>query len=82
MHYFVYILYSESLNRYYIGHTHHLDERLRQHNAGQTPSTKAGRPWRVVYQELHSDKSSAYQRELAIKGKKSRKYIEELIAGG
>jgi putative endonuclease len=79
MPYFVYILYSQKRDRYYIGHTENLAERLLQHNAGRTPSTKPGRPWRIVYQENCEDKSQAYHRELEIKGKKSRTYIEQLI---
>jgi putative endonuclease len=79
MNYYVYIIYSASRDRYYIGHTHDLNQRIEQHNSGRTPSTKPGRPWVLVYQEMFEDKSYAYQRELEIKGKKSRKYIELLI---
>jgi putative endonuclease len=79
MNYFVYILYSKSKDRFYIGHTHDLNQRLLQHNAGRTPSTKAGRPWIIVYSETYNDKGSAAKRELEIKNKKSRKYIESLI---
>jgi putative endonuclease len=79
MVYSVYILFSTLLNRYYIGHTHNLLQRVEQHNAGRTPSTKPGRPWNLVYHEIYPDKSSASRRELEIKKMKSRKYIENLI---
>ena len=79
MQYFVYILFSPSKNRYYIGHSHDLAERLQQHNSGRTPSTKPGRPWILVYQETYPNKSSAYKRELEMKNMKSRIYIENLI---
>ncbi|WP_373398424.1 GIY-YIG nuclease family protein [Algoriphagus halophilus] len=32
--FFVYILYSDSKDRYYIGQTENLEERLFQHNSG------------------------------------------------
>ncbi len=77
--YLVYILFSSSRNHFNFGHTHNIVERLKQHNAGRTPSTKRGRPWRIVYQEAFPDKTSAIIRELEIKKMKSKVYIEKLI---
>ncbi|MBL7014472.1 MAG: GIY-YIG nuclease family protein, partial [Candidatus Marinimicrobia bacterium] len=34
MKYFVYVLYSESSDQYYVGHTEDIDRRLNQHNSG------------------------------------------------
>jgi putative endonuclease len=78
-HYYIYIIYSASKDRYYIGHTQYLEQRLIQHNAGRTPSTKYFRPWVLVYEEEFDNKSEASILELKIKSKKSRIYIEELI---
>lgn len=46
--------------------------------------TSRGIPWKLVYSEEYSDKTSAIKREREIKRKKSRRYIEELVchAGG
>ncbi|WP_418400259.1 GIY-YIG nuclease family protein, partial [Barnesiella intestinihominis] len=44
--------------------------------------TRGGRPWELVYSEEYTDKSSALFREREIKSKKSRKYIEHLVAKG
>ncbi|MBK8615295.1 MAG: GIY-YIG nuclease family protein [Flavobacteriales bacterium] len=42
----VYILYSPSLERYYVGHAEDPVLRSeRDHNGGRNTSTKAGRPW-------------------------------------
>ena len=80
MPYFTYILYSEKLNKYYIGSCEDLESRLKdRHNEGRNISTKAGIPWVVKYTETFSTRSEAVQRELQIKNKKSRKYIEWLI---
>ncbi|MBL7813235.1 MAG: GIY-YIG nuclease family protein [Bacteroidetes bacterium] len=46
--YFVYILYSTSHNRYYIGQTSDFDSRLNRHNSGYEKSTSPYKPWRVV----------------------------------
>jgi len=44
----VYILYSASLNRYYIGHTGQLDDRLFRHTNSGSKSTKAATDWQLV----------------------------------
>jgi putative endonuclease len=81
---FVYILYSNKLDRYYTGSTDDLEWRLERHNSGWGRFTKKGIPWKLVYNEEYTTKSAALKREREIKKKKSRKYIEELIshAGG
>lgn len=76
---FVYIIYSTSKDKYYVGYCGNITLRLERHNDGWSKSTKAGIPWIVVYTEEYSDKSAALKREKEIKRKKSRKYIELLI---
>lgn len=66
-------------NQYYIGHTENIDLRLGLHNAGRVKSTRYKRPWKVVYLETFETKIEANQRELEIKRKKSRKYIDFLL---
>jgi putative endonuclease len=75
----VYILYSRSLDSYYIGSTDDLIKRVDRHNRGTEKYTRRGVPWELVYREEFVSKSEAYRRELAIKKKKSRRYIEWLI---
>ena len=80
MKYFVYILYSQSKDKYYIGYTGNPEERVLEHNSGATTSTRHGIPWIMVYKEECEDKSAAIKRENKIKKMKSRKYIEKLIS--
>ena len=76
----VYILYSDSLDKFYIGHTGELmSERLRKHLSNHKGFTGSLSDWRIVYQEHQPDKISAYQREREIKQWKSRKMILKLI---
>jgi len=78
--YFVYILYSDKIDKYYTGSTNELETRLKHHNGGHTVSTKSGSPnWRIVYTETLPGRTAALKREKEIKNKKSRKYIEWLI---
>ncbi|MFA7227637.1 MAG: GIY-YIG nuclease family protein [Melioribacteraceae bacterium] len=82
--YYTYILYSTSINKYYIGYTQDLKLRLERHNSSWGKFSSRGIPWKLVYAEEHLEKSEAIKRENEIKRKKSRKYIEALIshAGG
>jgi putative endonuclease len=79
MPHFIYILYSEKTDHYYIGSCADIETRLQRHNAGATFSTKHGRPWKVVYSETYDDKTKALKRENYLKSLKSRKFIEILI---
>ena len=76
----VYILYSIYLDKYYIGHTGNIEDRIQRHNQKRSKSTKGGVPWLLVYTEEFTTKSLAYNREMEIKKKKSRVYIEKLLA--
>ena len=78
--YHTYIIQSQKTGEYYTGSCHDLDMRIKRHNDGATPSTKSGRPWKLVYSEIHTTNSAALKREREIKSKKSRKYIEYLIS--
>jgi putative endonuclease len=79
MPHFVYILYSETIDKYYFGSCSNIEERLLRHNAGATISTKPGRPWKVVYQEEFNSKTEVIKREIYLKRMKSRVFIELLI---
>jgi len=79
MNYF-YILFSKTLNQYYIGHTsERLDERLRKHLSNHSGFTGKAKDWIVIYFEEFEIKSLAYRRELEVKKWKSRLRVEKLI---
>ncbi|WP_394701034.1 GIY-YIG nuclease family protein [uncultured Acetobacteroides sp.] len=80
--FWVYILYSAKLDRYYIGSTGDLARRLVEHERGKTAYSRQGSPWVLKYSETYSSRSEAYCREMEMKGWKSRKRIESLIAAG
>ena len=77
---FCYILFSTKLNKYYVGSTPDLERRLNDHNRGKEKFTRTGMPWQLVYMETFEELAMARRRELDIKKKKSRKYIESLIS--
>jgi putative endonuclease len=77
MPHFVYILYSETRDRYYIGSCANIQSRLIRHNAGATLSTKSGRPWEVAYFKQYESKTDALKRENFLKRMKSRSVTEK-----
>ena len=79
MFYTVYILYSCSLDQYYIGHSQDVNDRIFRHTNSGSKATKKATDWKVVYTESFDSKAAAYKREMEIKRKKSKKYIEWLI---
>ena len=78
--FFVYILYSLSLDKFYIGHTgDSLEERLRKHKSDHRGFTSGAKDWEVCYHETFMTKKEAYARERQIKSWKSQSRIRELI---
>ena len=43
--YTVYILYAVNFDKFYVGQTDDMDDRIRRHNGGYNLSTKPYRPW-------------------------------------
>ena len=79
--YFVYILHSQKLNRYYVGTTDNPANRLIEHNSikYEEAYTVKGIPWGLVL--VHPCKSSknAYLIEKFIKRMKSKVFIQKII---
>ena len=78
---FVYILYSEVLDKYYVGSTQSsIEQRLKKHLSDHKGFTGKAKDWNLVYYEEYTDKQTALYREMQIKAWKSRKQIEILIS--
>ncbi|WP_353130544.1 GIY-YIG nuclease family protein [Parapedobacter pyrenivorans] len=80
MHY-LYIIYSTRLDRYYIGACKDIPQRLRRHNSQHRGFTGKADDWHLVYHEVFTSKTAAMAREREIKSWKSRRMVENLIAG-
>jgi putative endonuclease len=75
----LYILYSKSIDSYYVGYTNDIDRRLSEHNRKKGKFTDRGIPWILVYTENFENKEQAMEKERQIKRKKSRSFIIEMI---
>ena len=80
--YYIYIIYSEKLNRFYVGTTDDVTRRIVQHNNAfyLTSFTAKGIPWvlKLCFECQSSEK--AYLLERFIKKMKSKVFIEKIIA--
>ena len=78
--FFVYVLYSPSANKFYVGYTSNLESRLLSHNLlGTKDWTKRYRPWELVYTESYQTKSSALKREKELKTGVGREFIQKML---
>jgi len=81
VNFFCYILYSKSINRYYVGYTSDIEERLKIHNTGSFGKrfyTYKASDWEVFLVIPSKTIEQAVFVESRIKKMKSRKYIENL----
>ena len=63
----VYILYSFKRKLFYIGITRNIENRLIQHNKGESGFTKSGIPWYLVWSRVFHDIKEAESLERKLK---------------
>ena len=80
--YYLYILYSESIDKYYVGETPDIDVRLSQHNHHhfKTNFTKAASDWKIVLKFECKNREEALFLEKFIKKMKSRVFVQKVIS--
>jgi len=77
--YYVYILFSQSIRKRYIGSTSNLKERLKEHNSGKSNFSRKGPPWRLIYYEAFLNKKDALREETFLKSGKGRERLKYLF---
>jgi putative endonuclease len=80
---YVYILKSLIKRWYYVGSTNRLDQRTKEHNLGKVSSTKAYKPFKLIFKKEFNLESEARNYERFIKDKRVEKEkIIKLFEGG
>uniref|UniRef100_UPI0040477BD7 GIY-YIG nuclease family protein n=1 Tax=Roseivirga sp. TaxID=1964215 RepID=UPI0040477BD7 len=76
----VYILFSSSIDKFYIGYTSNFEERILFHNDPIKNKiwTRRGQPWQKFFNIEGLNKSQALKIEKYIKQMKSKKYVRDL----
>jgi len=77
---YVYILFSKTLNQFYVGETVDIEDRLKQHNSGFYDSayTKKASDWIIYHLIECTDREQARKIETHIKKMKSKTYVQNL----
>ena len=74
----VYILYSSSLQKYYVGFSRSATDRLRQHLKEQTHWTSRAKDWTLVWKREVGSTNEARALEKRIKSNGAKRFMERL----
>lgn len=74
--YYLYVLKSVKSGDIYIGCSDDLRSRFKAHNEGKVFSTKAYKPWIIVYYEAYKDKRDATKRERQLKNHRAKEDLK------
>lgn len=77
--FYVYVIQSELDSGLYIGMSGDLRRRLREHQGGESQSTKGRRPWRLIYYEAYLDRADAEGREIFLKSGGGRRFLDKQL---
>ena len=78
MQYVTYIIYSETIEKYYVGYTGDFNKRLEEHNRGKSKYTCRGIPWKEVKVFKLDSKQEAIRLENEIKKRGCKRFLEGL----
>lgn len=81
MEYFLYILKSKVMDKFYTGISQNPNRRLEYHNSFEKGFTARYRPWEIVFTQTFDSKVDAAKAEKKIKSWKSKKMILRVIDG-
>ena len=79
MTWYIYVLYSKKLDKFYIGFTNNLKRRVREHKGGKTYTTIRISGCKLVYYEACLSKKDAQTRERQLKTGFGRGYLRRRI---
>jgi len=77
MKYYVYILFSQTRLKYYVGQTQDFEKRIKRHNKGLVLSTKGGIPWELVKRFELESRSEAMKLERKIKKRGIARFLKD-----
>ena len=75
---YVYILQSQTdPERFYIGRTHDLRQRMLRHNSGKVPHTTKWKPWQIKTYIAFSNSKRAVEFERYLKSASGRAFVKK-----
>ena len=77
--FYTYVLLSEKDEKYYIGFSHDLKERINKHQSGKVKSTVNRRPLKLIYYEACLNEQDAIKREKYFKTGFGRRFLKNRL---
>lgn len=78
--YYVYIIRSESdRNRFYVGYSENVKNRLEAHNQGKVQSTQKHRPWNLITCICFNNEKKAKEFEKYLKSHSGRAFLSKRL---
>jgi putative endonuclease len=77
MNYVVYILYSSSIDKFYIGQTYDLERRMEQHVSGYGNFTSRANDWKLIFERSFESRAESIQNELKIKKRGAKRFLQD-----
>lgn len=78
--FYVYVLKSSQDEELYIGSTNDLKRRFKEHQNGESFSTKLRRPFELIYYEAYKNEKDAREREQGLKLRgNARRFLKDRI---
>ena len=77
--FYVYVLYGKEQDKFYIGFTEDLEERLKEHNKGNCYTTKRLHNFELAYYEVCKSVKDARDRERQLKTGFGRQYLRKRL---
>jgi len=77
----VYAIYNQKNEKFYIGQTKDLNERLRLHNERifRSYTSRFDGEWILIYKEDHDSREVALRREKELKSYRGREFVKQFI---
>jgi putative endonuclease len=76
---FVYAIKSLTRNYIYVGQTGNLERRLNEHNSGQNRTTKAYRPFELIFCEGFENRAEARVKEKFLKSGTGKETLRKIL---
>jgi len=74
----VYAIRSQVRNYIYVGMTSNMERRLKEHNNGENRSTKAYKPFELIYTETFETRVEAREKEKYLKSGIGKEFLKNL----
>jgi len=76
--YFVYAIKSKKDGRIYVGLSSNPERRLKEHNTSDTKSTRAFKPWYLIYKKFVGTRINARVLEKKMKSGSGKEFLKTL----